>query len=764
MISRNDTLEAGRRATRLLLGAAVIAVWTLTPATASAQTPFPQQITAPEGSVIVYQPQPETLEGNVLTGRAAMSLELQAREEPVFGVFWFTAIVEDDDESGLTYLREIRVSQVRWPESTAAGEARFTEVVEEAASGAVLSLPTKELSSSLVSAQIEQRSLEQLKHDPPVILFRDQVSVLLLYDGDPRWSDVDNSSYERAINTPYLVVRDKRTAASYLSSGSLWYAATDPLGPWQPITDPPSDLVAMLPPPDEDSPVPATPPQIVTATEPTELISSDGQPRWTPIGDGDLLYVPNTGTPWLREVASNQMYVLISGRWFRAGGESGPWEFVRGDQLPDSFQQIPADSDLGGARVSVAGTDEAEDAVLDAAVPKTAAIRRDEATLTVEYDGDPEFEAIPGTDVSMAVNTPTQVLEIDSQYYAVDNGVWFQAASSTGPWQVADSVPREQIDEIPMSSPAHNVTYVRIYQSTPQIVYVGYTPGYLWSFPYYGVPVYGSGWYYPPYRWWYPRPYTYGLHVGYNPWTGWNFGVSWNVGFMHFGMSWGGGYRGPWRGYYGGGSCCGGWYGGYRPGWGGGFHGGGNTINIGSINIGNNINFGNQGRIANSLQGRPRADQLRTPSVYNRPEVASRNADRSAVQRDAQRARAVQRPNNVLSDRNGNVVRDTQNGLQTRSGNGWQNIDRSAARGAVQNRAGSIDRSAIQRDMQARQRGAQRVQRQRQVPRRSGGRRGRLEPFPAPVVGIRAPGLELLAQWTESKAGLELFLPRAESK
>jgi len=45
------------------------------------------------------------------------------------------------------------------------------------------------------------------------------------------------------------------------------------------------------------------------------------------------------------------------------------------------------------------------------------------------------------------------------------------------------------------------VTYVKVYNSTPEVVYVGYTPGY------YGTVVsantttvvYGTGWYYPPY-------------------------------------------------------------------------------------------------------------------------------------------------------------------------------------------------------------------------------------------------------------------------
>ena len=543
----------------------------------------------------------------------------------------------------MTTLRDIKVTRVRWPESKEADEARFTKVVEAAAARSTLSVSTERLSASLANAEREQKSLAELKNDPPKIVFANQLAVLLLYDGDPVWSDVEKSSYERAINTPYLVVRDKRSKACYLSSGSLWYSAKDPLGPWAPITNPPADLVQMLPKPDADDPVPSKPPVVVVATEPTELVVSDGEPKWTPVGEGALLYVSNTETPWVREVATNQIYVLLSGRWFRAASASGPWTFVRADQLPPTFAKIPAASDIGGVRVSVAGTEEAEDAVLDAAIPKTTAINRSEAKLDVQYEGEPKFEKIASTSVSQAVNTPAQVLQIGSQYYAVDNGVWFVASSPKGPWAVADSVPEDQIQQIPPSSPAYNTTYVHVYQSTPQVVYVGYTPGYMWSYPYYGVPVYGTGFYYRPYPgYFYPRPYTFGFHVGYNPWTGWNFGMSWNVGFMHFGMGWGGGFYGPMGGFYRGG--CGGWYGGYRPGWGGGFHGGSyrgghNTVNVGSINIGNNVNYGNRQKTAANLRNNPNASKLRQESVYNRPETRARNADKATVQRKRSRRR-----------------------------------------------------------------------------------------------------------------------------
>jgi hypothetical protein len=674
-----------------------------------AQTSFPQEITDPAGKIVVYQPQPESLKGNVLTGRAAMSLQPKGRSEPIFGAFWFTSIIDTDGETGMTIVRDIHVSKVRWTDSKEADEARFTEIVEAAAARSTLSVSTARLSASLTNSEREQKSLAELKNDPPKIIFENKLAVLLLYDGELRWSDVEKSSYERAINTPFLVMRDKRSKTCYLSSGKLWYSAKDPLGPWQSITKPPSDLVKMLPKDDSDAPMPGKPPAIVVVTEPTELVVSDGEPKWKPVGEGALLYVENTETPWIRELDTQQIYLLLSGRWFRAASTSGPWTFVRADLLPESFKKVPAGSDIGGVRVSVAGTEEAEDAVLDAAIPKTAIIKRSEAKLDIKYDGEPKFEKIPGTSVSLAINTASQVLEIGSKYYAVDNGVWFVATKPKGPWAVADKIPEDEIQKIPPSSPAYNVTYVHVYQSTPEVVYVGYYPGYVWSYPYYGVPVYGTGYYYPPPPYYYyPRPITYGLHVGYNPWSGWSFGMSWGVGFMHVGISFGGGY-----------GCCGGW--------GGGYHGGHNNINIGggnTINIGNNVNHGNREKISSKLRDNPKAGNLRQPSVYNQPAAKARNADPGTVKRNAQQARPARGVNNdVLADRDGNLSRRTKDGWEEREGNKWQNADRAAAKDKAQN----FDRSSGQRDFQARERGGQREAMQRSAPRgrMSGGGRHR---------------------------------------
>ena len=438
-------------------------------------------------------------------------------------------------------------------------------------------------------------------------------------------------------------------------------------------------------------------PEIVVATKPTELIVSDGKPRWESLPNGDLLYVRNTETPWLRDLAGGNMYLLLSGRWFRAKTIAGPWTFVRADELPESFAEIPPASDIGGIRTSVAGTPEAEEAILDAQIPQTAVIKRSEASLTVEYDGHPEFEKIPGTDVSYAVNTGTQVLRIYEKFYAVDNGVWFVSSSATGPWQVADEIPDDAIATIPPSAPVYNTRYVYVYDSTPSVVYVGYTPGYLWSYTYYGVPVYGSGWYYPPYVGpiYYPRPWTWGLHVGYNPWTGWNYGLTWGHGFLAIGFTFGHHHHHH-HGH--------GWYG-------GGYRSpviiNNGKIKFGNTNIGNNISAGNRKKINEELAQRPRIqkNQINKDNLYKRSENISRTTDRKKLKQGSQKSKvSTKRTNDVFADKDGNIVRRSGNSWQTREKSQWKNNP------SYSNKQSQTKRDSVDRAFKSRERGAKREQ------------------------------------------------------
>lgn len=656
---------------------------------------WPQKVHTTEGTLIVYQPQPEKLIGNALTARAAMSFTQS--KEPIFGVFWFTAKIDTDRENDSVTVRDMSVIDVRWPESKDAGEQTFTTVVNQAIKTSQFNTSLSQLTASLENAEVAEQSLAQLKTDPPIIIFKDKIAVLLSFDGEPKFSAIKDTHYERALNTAMTVIKDTKNKSLYLTDGHFWYQAKQAKGPYKHTQSVPADLANMLPKNSSTSPL-SSPPEIVVATKPTELVVTDGEAKWKSLSGGELMYVFNTETPWLREMQTNNMYVLLSGRWFRAKQHTGPWTFVRADELPQSFANIPPESDLGGLRDSVAGTEEANEAVLDAKVPQTAAISRKDARLTVYYDGKPKFERIPGTNVSYAINTDAQVLQIKGKYYAVDNAVWFKADSAQGPWLVADSIPKNEIAKIPPSSPVYNLTYVEIYESTPDVVYTGYYPGYVWSYPYYGAPVYGTGWYYPPYwggGYYYPRPSTWGFNIGYNNWTGWSFGVSWSNGFLSLGMNWDLGWPTHYRPYH----CCNGWYGGgYR---------GPVVINTGDINIGNSVNISN--KLNNLNNKRP------LHNIYKRSQIKTRLASKTQVKRDLKTAISQRdKANNIFADRNGNVLKHDDGKWQQRVSDKWQDVpsdkqqqikDRiqNTDRQHVQNKLQTIDKSKAKHTLQQRQ-------------------------------------------------------------
>src|SRR3989454_1081611 len=244
--------------------------------------------------------------------------------------------------------------------------------------------------------------------------------------------------------------------------------------------------------------------------------------RYAPLVDDEQLYVTKTESDVVREISTQALYVLLAGRWYRAPSPDGRWEFVRGDQLPESFKRVPPDSPKGNILASVAGTDEEEDAIADTEIPQTSAIQRSDRSFEVSYDGKAQFENIEGTDLEYAVNTDAEVILADGRYYACDQGVWYIADDPYGPWSVSDTRPLG-VEDIPPDCPVYDVRYVDIYDATPSVVYVGYLPGYLGCYSYYGTVVYGTGY---RFRSWRggghhsPRPCTSGVHARYNPLPG----------------------------------------------------------------------------------------------------------------------------------------------------------------------------------------------------------------------------------------------------
>jgi len=561
----------------LALGAVLAAVC---PMAAAQDHGWPKEIATQRGTVLIYQPQIDSFRGTILEGRCAVSFTATGGNEPIFGAFWFKALLETDFDTRTARLISIQVPRVKFAGATEEKQREVGAFLEQEIPKLALPISIDRLAAAMEETAKESRGAGAFKSDPPKIVFSYEPAVLLLYEGAPILRDIEGQEgvYRRAVNTPLPVVLDVKAKKLYLCGGEVWYAAADPLGPWSVTTDVPAPLLAMkkqadarpreegqaapaqearaqagAQPRGEERAAAARPPKVIVATEPTELLVIFGAANWSTIAGTDLLYVSNSQADIFKEITTQRTYVLLSGRWFSSPSLDGPWVFVPPGELPRDFARIPEGSPVANVLASVPGTAAAKDALLDAQIPQTAAIKREGAALEVTYDGAPQFKAIEGTKLEFAVNTASSVIKLDARYYCCHQAVWYVAATPQGPWQVADHVP-EEIYTIPPSNPHYNTTYVHVYDATPSVVYTGYYPGYVNSYVYGGCVVYGTGWYYPPYispyfyHPWYP---TWGMGVGWNPWTGWAVGVTWVSGPFTVTVGFAGWAPYPWYGPYG---------------------------------------------------------------------------------------------------------------------------------------------------------------------------------------------------------------------
>jgi hypothetical protein len=647
--------------------------------------PWPRDIVVPQGTITIYQPQPESFENNILDARAAVSVTLKDKKEPVFGAVWFTCRMDTDLQERMVYLVDIAVKAAKFPEASEKWIEEFSKVVETEIPKWEYSISLDRLIATLEAVEREQEAAADFNNDPPKIHYRSRPAVLVSIDGEPIIRDLESTNYKYIMNTPFLIMQDPKAKRFYLKGGEFWYTAEKVEDEWKHTASPPKEIVEiadkMVEQEEEieeaegaaDS---GPPPEIIVSTEPAELITAEGAPSYKPItGVESILYMDNTDSDIFMEISTQRHFVLLSGRWYATRSlTEGPWEFVPPGELPEDFKKISPESEKGSVLVSVPGTQEAREAVLENEIPQTAEVDREKASVEVEYDGDPKFEDIEDTEVQYAVNTDKSVLLIDNRYYCCHDAVWFVSNAPIGPWAVCVEVPAA-IQTIPPSCPVYNVRYVHVYNYTPSVVYVGYTPGYVCSYTYYGTVVYGTGyWYRPWYGYhYYPRPVTYGFGVHWNPYTGWGFSVGFTFGGWFHVRVGGPGYGGWWgpAGYHAG--YRHGYYHGMRAGYYAGMHASRRPVHY------NNVYRKHPSGAVSTMD---RKTKTRAPGIST--------ADRSTRPGTA---KPRTRENNVFTDRDGNTYRKTDKGWEQRTRDGWKSTDPNARPSSGSRDARPTDRS-----------------------------------------------------------------------
>ncbi|MEE9615033.1 MAG: hypothetical protein V3W31_08835 [Thermodesulfobacteriota bacterium] len=492
---------------------------------------WPRMFESGGNSVVVHQPQLDEWEAyKLMRARAAVSVTLKGDDSEYFGALYIEADTETDFETRTVLLKNSRITDTVFLNVDEGKAEKCRSAVRDALPvGRTITISLDRMMAGLERTKEQTRPVE-VNIEPPPIYYSEAPARLVIFNGEPQFKTIDRApGLLFAINTNWDVLLEVGSSNYFMLDGESWLVTDDVIkGPWKRAGRLPRSFNKL--PNDEDwgavkKRVPGERakevPAVFVSTKPAELIVTDGKPTYSPISGTKLLYLANTESDLFLHTGEGHHYFLTAGRWFRAEALDGPWSAASAD-LPDDFMRIPSTHEKSRVLSSVPGTPEAEVAVLLASVPRKAAVNREDTTIGVPYEGEPQFVEIEGTStpVYYAVNTPYSVFLVEGVYYSVHNGVWFVASSSSGPWGVADTVPAV-IYTIPPTHPKHNVTYVYVYASTPDTVFVGYTSGYSGSYiAMTGVVMFGLGyWWYDPffphYRHYHYHPHYYSYGCGY---------------------------------------------------------------------------------------------------------------------------------------------------------------------------------------------------------------------------------------------------------
>lgn len=502
---------------------------------------WPRRLAKNATELTYYQPQvDEWKDYKELSARMAVSVKPKDSDAAV-GVVYLRLRTESDLERHLVTLSNLEISKTSFPSLPQPAAASMDQIVRSFLPPTfATTISLDRLVASVDKAKVPPRTVD-IKNDPPQIFVSERPAILLQLDGQPIRAEIKDSDLEYVVNANWPIFAEKKKSQFFLLVANHWLTAKELNGPWSVPEKLPKDMKKIGKDPKfkdlaRNLPLNPTPgtaqlPQVFTSETPAEIILFDGAPVYEKIPTTDLVYATNTDSEIFVYSPSKTYYYLTAGRWFSAPGMNGPWTFAT-PKLPADFARIPRSSPRAYILMSVPGTPEAADAVLMAQVPTKITLDpvKAAAKVNVSYAGEPQFKPIEGTSLSYAANTAEKVIKVGDVYYVCFQGAWFKSTSAQGPWQAAESVPKE-IYSIPPSSPVYNVTYVTQTTTSDGDIECSHTAGYLGMFVT-GMAVgavigWGTGYYYPPYYYggygYYGYPRTYG--VGYYGAYGGGYGV-----------------------------------------------------------------------------------------------------------------------------------------------------------------------------------------------------------------------------------------------
>ena len=198
------------------------------------QNEWPREIETGQGLVRMFQPQIDSLDGDILKGRAAVMVQGSEEAEPVFGAVWLESRISTDLDSREVLFEDLRVPRARFPDASDEREQALVGLLKREMPTWNLELSMDRLIPMLGLAEKQLLASQGFDDSPPEIMFRQQPTVLVTIDGDPQLRPVPDSEIQAVVNTPFLIAQDPRNPGVYylFAGADTWYKASEIQGPW----------------------------------------------------------------------------------------------------------------------------------------------------------------------------------------------------------------------------------------------------------------------------------------------------------------------------------------------------------------------------------------------------------------------------------------------------------------------------------------------------------------------------------------------------
>ncbi len=465
------------------LAAPIVAASALIAWNASGQNfaDWPVRMQAGPYALSLYEPRIEQWhEPDEAEGRAVIAVAAD-QEEPVFGTVWFNMQLRLDEFGDTATVLDFEAETIRLPAESALSPNQVTGMLQRAMPG--LRLRTETLRQSYLHEKSKHEHRRDFAEQSLTLIWSPHPTLVVQIDGEPRISTVPGTFLLRVVNTESLLLFNTRDQHWYLALDDHWRTADGLHGEWLPLDKTPEFLAEIERNLAWDEVGEADPESellVIVTEQPMAVIVTDGRPLLKQIDGTALYYAVNTDADMFFNLDDRNFYALYGGRWFATDSpQDGLWEEVASTVLPETFADIPFDHPKYSVLVHVPGTPLAEETFYDMHTPVVrAVVRQEPLAIEVEYTGEPLFDTVADLGLYYAVNTRHTVVRVQSDYYLCFEGAWYRARSPRGPWLAAVVVP-SAVYRIPIFHPLYPITFVRVYDWTPNRVYVGYTAGYL---------------------------------------------------------------------------------------------------------------------------------------------------------------------------------------------------------------------------------------------------------------------------------------------